>query len=116
MVNNLPYTILTKRVRILPTQWKGKTAALRAEFIGCKNGCLKSLGVAQNPPSSGQVINNVADRHVEKTDSKFSSILINKVVINVHFFGLWSSQRQPVSVGIYKKNLDLIQFQHLKVK
>ena len=68
VVNNLPYTILTKRVRILPTQWKGKTAALRAEFIGCKNGCLKSLGVAQNPPSSGQVINNVPDRHVEKTD------------------------------------------------
>ena len=65
MVNKFPYTILTKRIRILPTKWKGKTPALRAEFIGCKNGCLKSLGVAQNAPSGGAAINNVANRRVE---------------------------------------------------
>ena len=52
--NTFPYPILTKRIRIYPTKWERDRAALRVEFIGCKTGCLKSLGVSQDAPTNGQ--------------------------------------------------------------
>ena len=60
--NTFPYPILTKRIRIYPTKWERDRAALRVEFIGCKTGCLKSLGVSQDAPTNGQgIINTVTD-------------------------------------------------------
>ena len=48
--NLLPNTLVTSGVRIKPTKWKREVAALRVEFIGCKDECINSLGAALNPP------------------------------------------------------------------
>ena len=62
VTNTFPYPVLTKRVQILPISWRGKTAALRAEFIGCKTGCIKSLGVCQDALVNGEPpINTISD-------------------------------------------------------
>ena len=54
ITNTLPYPVLTKRIRIYPLTWRGQTAALRAEFIGCKTGCIKSLGVCRDQLVNGE--------------------------------------------------------------
>ena len=62
IVNTFPRPILTKRIQILPITWKGETAALRAEFIGCQSGCISSLGVCQDQFVNGETpINTVKD-------------------------------------------------------
>ena len=62
IINTFPYPVLTKRIRIYLTKWHGKTGALRAEFIGCKSGCIKSLGVCQDSVVNGeQPINTVSN-------------------------------------------------------
>ena len=52
--NTFPYPILTKRIRVYPTEWNRDRAAIRVEFVGCKTGCIKSLGVSQDAPTNGQ--------------------------------------------------------------
>ena len=46
----LPNTLITSGIRIKPTKWKREVAALRVEFIGCRETCINSLGAALNPP------------------------------------------------------------------
>ena len=54
MSNTLPYPILTKRMRVYPTDFRGSSPALRVEYIGCKAGCIMSHGVAQDTVINGQ--------------------------------------------------------------
>ena len=62
VTNTLPYAILTKKVKILPKTWRGSRASLRVEFLGCRSGCTKSLGVSQDPNPLGEpAVNQVQD-------------------------------------------------------
>ena len=54
VTNTFPYPVLTKRIQILPITWAEKSASLRVEFLGCKAGCISSLGVCQDTIVNGQ--------------------------------------------------------------
>ena len=43
----LPYPVLTKRIRVKITSFHGKYPSIRLEMVGCKAGCVNSLGVCQ---------------------------------------------------------------------
>ena len=48
VTNTFPYALVTKAIKVKPVKWSRDRAGMRLEFIGCKTGCIKSLGVCQD--------------------------------------------------------------------
>ncbi|CBY39582.1 unnamed protein product, partial [Oikopleura dioica] len=64
VTNFFPYPVFTRKIRVIPKTWR-TGAALRVELIGCKSGCMHSLGVCQDRIVNGESpINIISDSDI----------------------------------------------------